>query len=376
MPLLIQVSLHYRPIGGGQEVYIETLSRVVAAAGWETKVIQPYRGVTAPDTLTVPRLPGIARFLPAFDELQIALLAVARRSRWLDRADIILCHYAATAALIGRIRRWRPKTLVLSHGVEWNVDRMNRHDRLREWNARRLFERVPTVANDTDYLRRMGLSLMPGKGSFSEVAPGVWFIPNGVDPVHFSPGPSPRVRDPNRPVILVPRQICEDRGIHLAIEAFALLAQRHPDARLSVVGHRRERTYFEQCRRLVERHGLGDRVQFSLPVPNRDMAGLYRTADVTLIPTLRREGTSLSALESMACGTPVVASDVAGLRDLPAFRAEPAPAALAGGLEAVLSDWPVEADRQRRAACGEFGLEIWSAAWMRVLTTLRNRRQV
>ncbi len=373
MPLLVQVSAHYRPMGGGQAVYIVCLSRIVAAAGWEIKVIQPYHGETAADTLTVPRIPGIARFLPMFDELQFALFA-AGRARWLDRADVILCHYAATATLIGRVSRWRSKTVVLSHGVEWNVDRMNWDDRVHERNARRLFQRVPTVANDTDYLRRMGLHLPPGRGFFSEVAPGVWFIPNCVDPVRFPPASSPSVRDPTRPVILVPRQICEDRGIHLAIEAFALLAQWRPGAQLAIVGPRRSRTYFEYCQRLVECHGLGDRVRFAPPVPNEEMAGLYRTADVTLIPTLRREGTSLSALESMACGTPVVVTDVAGLRDLPAYRALPTPTALADGLEAVLSARPVEADRQRQSVGAHFGFGNWSATWMRVLTALVNRR--
>ena len=251
---------------------------------------------------------------------------------------------------------------------------MNWNDRLHEWNARRLFQRVPTVANDTDYLRRMGLNVLPGERLFSELAPRVWFIPNCVDPDRFVPVPTSAPRDPDRPVILVPRQICEDRGIHLAIDAFALLVQKRPGAHLAIVGPRRSQAYFEFCQQRVEHLSLSDRVRFVPPVPNEAMAELYRTADVTLIPTLRREGTSLSALESMACGTPAVVTDVAGLRDLPAFRAAPNSAALAAGLDAVLSARHVEADRQRRLVREHFGYGNWSAAWMRVLATLADRR--
>jgi len=367
MPLLVQVSLHYRPIAGGQEVYIDNLSRVLSAAGWETKVIQPYRGETAPATATVPRIPGIPRYLPFFEEFQLAFFAAAGRANLLNRATIILCHYATTAALIGRVPRWRKKSIVLSHGVEWNVDRMNFHDRVREWNARRLFPKLTIVANDTDYLRRMGISLLPGENYFSEVAPGVWFIPNCVNTSRFSPEPTAAARDSSQPMILVPRQITEDRGIHLAIEAFSILSVRRPSAVLSVVGPRRSPAYFDFCHSLVEKHGLVDRVLFKPPVPNEGVAELYRTADVTLIPTLRREGTSLSALESIACGTPAVVTDVAGLRDLPVYRCKPVPTVLADGLDAVLSERDNEADRQRQLVCENFNLEKWAAAWLKVL---------
>jgi glycosyltransferase involved in cell wall biosynthesis len=372
-PLLVQVSQHYRPIGGGQEVYIANLAQVLHGVGWMTRVIQPFRGEKASDTALVPRIPGIARYFPSFDELQFALFTVAVRWSLLNRADVILCHYAATAAVIGRMRRWRAKTIVLSHGVEWNVDRMNLYDRVREYNARRLFSRVMTVANDTDYLRRMGMTLAPRSCFFSEVTPGVWFVPNCVDPHRFSPAGALAARNRKETVILVPRQICEDRGIHLAIDAFAILAPRYPDVRLDIVGHPREKEYFKKCQDRVISHGLEGRILFREPVPNEKMPDLYRDADVTLIPTVRREGTSLSALESMACGVPVVASDVAGLRDLPATLCPATPAALAEGLEAVMASRGEVGGRQRNAVCEDFNYEIWAASWRRIIRKFQDR---
>lgn len=365
MPLLVQVSLHYRPIRGGQEVYIANLSNVLADAGWETKVIQPYKGEKAADVALTPRIPWVTRYLKWFDELQFPF-CVLSQAALLHRADLILCHYASTAFILGLFPAWRRKTIVLSHGVEWNVDRMDRHDRVREWNAKRWFTRLKTVANDTDYLRRMGLTVPPREGFFSEVAPGIWFIPNCVDVDYFSPAEPSRPRDPEAPLIVVPRQICEDRGIHLAIQAFSLVAVRFPKAVLSIVGPERSPVYLNFCKRLIVEHGLENQVRFCPAVSNRGMLAVYREADVTVIPTLRREGTSLSALESMACGTPAVVTDVAGLKDLPAERCEPVPAALAAGIIRVLEQRDAFSARQRAAVKERFNFANWEKAWLRV----------
>lgn len=368
MPLLVQVSTHYRPITGGQQVYISNLSKVLADVGWETKVIQPYRGERAPDAAVVPRLPWVARIIPSFDEFQFVVLGALIHARLLDKADVILCHYAATASIIGRVPRWRKKTIILSHGVEWNVDRMNKYDRVRENNARKLFGCLDTVANDTDYLRRMGMDVPAGQGFFSEIKSKIWFVPNCVDVDRFCPA---TIKDGESKclVILVPRQISEVRGIHLSIEAFAELSTRRPDAVLHIVGPVNNQSYYEFCKSLVEKYKLTDRVFFKPPVQNDAMVEVYRAADVTLIPTLRQEGTSLSALESMACGTPVVLTDVAGLKDIPGIHCLPEAVALAIGIEETLVRRDVESIRQRAAVLEGFCFEKWSQVWVDILNT-------
>ena len=66
-------------------------------------------------------------------------------------------------------------------------------------------------------------------------------------------------------------------------------------------------------RRLAEQLGVADRVAFLAPRSQVDLAALYRAADVVLMPS-RSESYGLVALEAQACGTPVVAADVGGLR--------------------------------------------------------------
>ena len=371
-PLLVQISMHYRPISGGQEVYISNLMDVLKKAGWLTRVIQPYRGVAADDIKTVPRIPSVARILPAFEEFQFAFFTPLIRARLLNEADVILCHYATSAQFISKFSRWRKKTIILSHGIEWNVDRLNSHDKRREQNAKNLFGKVTTVANDSDYLRRMGVKLEPQDGFYQEVTRDAWFIPNCVDAIHFCP-PNIETKRESAPHLLVPRQICEDRGIHLAIESFAIFSKIHPESVMSIVGPKRDESYFAYCEKLVKELHLSDRVFFIPSVTNKEMIHHYHNATVTLIPTIRREGTSLSALESMACGTPVVLTDVAGLKDIPGIHTKADPREMAKALHYACTHRKEESIRQRQAIQNNFTVKHWTDAWQNVLNHFVNR---
>jgi D-inositol-3-phosphate glycosyltransferase len=68
-------------------------------------------------------------------------------------------------------------------------------------------------------------------------------------------------------------------------------------------------------RALVRDLGLANQVRFVAPQPHHRLADFYRAADVCLVPS-RTESFGLVALEAAACGTPVVAARVGGLRSL------------------------------------------------------------
>jgi D-inositol-3-phosphate glycosyltransferase len=69
----------------------------------------------------------------------------------------------------------------------------------------------------------------------------------------------------------------------------------------------------EELRRLAGRLGISDIVRFEPPCPQAELADWYRAADVTVVPS-HNESFGLVAVESQACGTPVVAASVGGLR--------------------------------------------------------------
>jgi D-inositol-3-phosphate glycosyltransferase len=68
-------------------------------------------------------------------------------------------------------------------------------------------------------------------------------------------------------------------------------------------------------RELIVDLGLESRVRFVNPQPHHLLSSYYRAADVCLVPS-RSESFGLVALEAAACGTPVVAAAVGGLRTL------------------------------------------------------------
>ncbi len=69
----------------------------------------------------------------------------------------------------------------------------------------------------------------------------------------------------------------------------------------------------EELLRLATSLGIDDIVRFAPPCPQAELADWYRAADVTVVPS-HSESFGLVAVESQACGTPVVAASVGGLR--------------------------------------------------------------
>ena len=116
-------------------------------------------------------------------------------------------------------------------------------------------------------------------------------------------------------------------------------------------------------RRLAERLGVGDRVRFVPAQPHDRLARYYAAADSVLMPS-RAESFGLVALEAQACGTPVVASAVGGLRHVvvdgrtgflvPGHD----PAGFADRLLAVLADPPL-AERLSADAVRHAGAFSW-----------------
>lgn len=142
----------------------------------------------------------------------------------------------------------------------------------------------------------------------------------GVDRAFFGPGDKGGARwalelGPE-PVLLFVGRIQPLKGLTVAVEALA--AMRRTDARLVVVGGPsgpEGAAELARVHELVARHGLADRIRFSPPQPHHMLSTYYRAADLTLVPS-RSESFGLVAAESLACGTPVVATDIGGLSQL------------------------------------------------------------
>jgi len=368
---IAHVSAHYRPIIGGQEVYIANLMEVCHQAGHTSHVFQPYRGEKAEDTTCLPRIRFLSRFIHGIDRKWFNWMISILQPKKLFEADAIICHYAFHARPLERVRK---KTIILSHGVEWKINNPTAYDHACEKYAKHCLKCFTHVVNDTHYLRQLGIPIEPATGYFEEVAPGIYFIPNCVDTEHFVPGLGLKEYEGRR-IILVPRQMVEVRGIHLAIAAFAILAKEQPDLEMCLLGkrHKNARAYLARLERMIAETELEDRVFFRDPVPNRDMPRWFNSAKVTLVPTLEQEGTSLSAIESMSCGTATVTTNVAGLADLPTVQCEPNPESIAEALRSTLAAADRIGSEQREIVASTLNMTNWGQAWLKVMETVSGR---
>jgi D-inositol-3-phosphate glycosyltransferase len=148
-------------------------------------------------------------------------------------------------------------------------------------------------------------------------------VPPGVIHAFFSPGPRQGARAAlahldlgDGPILLFVGRIQPLKGLDVAVRALGALED--PRAVLVVVGGasgRDGRREVERIDKLAASLGVADRIRFTDPQPHHLLSTYYRAADVVLVPS-RSESFGLVALEAAACGTPVVAAAVGGLRTL------------------------------------------------------------
>ncbi len=370
---IAHVTYSFWPIRGGADAYLAELCRALAQDGHEQTVFQaqasPQGRLSAEVDVGPPgqtvrvavvEWPADVRRSPGRRYWALAAQVSRHRGRILAN-DRIIAHYPHYALPLAG----HPGLIGLSHGVTWDCDgASSRSAAARKALAQAAFRVTRAcVANDTLFLREMGLPLAPGGPSGVEVARGRWFLPNAVDTARFTPDSAV----PRDPVILLPRNLYRNRGILLGIAAFARLAERAPDLRLRIVGDEGDAGYREECETLARALKITSRVEFAGSVPWRVIPKEYRRAAVTWIPSLCGEGTSLSGLESMACGTPVVASNAGGLPDLPCLHADLTPDAFADATLRLLSRRDEIAHHQRDATLRGFSLAGWGDTWRRIV---------
>ena len=142
-------------------------------------------------------------------------------------------------------------------------------------------------------------------------------VGNGVDVDLFRPLPRDEARaalglPPGR-LLLSVGYINERKGFHLLIEA---LAQLDDDVQLAIVGGRGGEAYvMARLQSLIERHALASRVHFLGPRPPEELHRYYSAADLFCLAS-GREGWPNVLLEALACGCPVVATNVWGIPEV------------------------------------------------------------
>ena len=195
----------------------------------------------------------------------------------------------------------------------------------------------------------------------------------GVDRAFFSPGHRPQARRAlglaaPGPMLLFVGRIQPLKGVDVGVRALAALDDL-PDAFLVVVGGPsgpEGHAELARARELVVGLGLAGRVRFVPPQRHELLSTYYRAADVCLVPS-RSESFGLVALEAAACGTPVVAAAVGGLRTIVShgrtgFLVEGRDPASFAAYVGDLAHHPLLAERMAEAAAAGARRYTWSGA--------------
>jgi teichuronic acid biosynthesis glycosyltransferase TuaC len=286
-----------------------------------------------------PRFLSFPGFLKCLDGLLLFLgsLPALIRLRRSFRFDAIDAHFiypeGLAAVLLGKV--FRVPVLITLRGLLPLLIPF----RLRRPQLRFALRHASRVIAVSESLRASALSLgLPRER--------VRVIENGVDPELFRPLDRVEARrslglPEEGPVLVSVGTLAPRKGFHLVIEALPELVRRFPGVRFAIVGGAGAEGFMEEeLRRLATRLGVADRVVFAGPRSRTELAAWYSAADLSVLATAH-EGCPNVVLESLACGTPVVATpagDIPLLLDAgTGLLVERKVSALALGIAAALS---------------------------------------
>ena len=252
--------------------------------------------------------------------------------------DVIDAHYfypdGVAAVLLGA---WLGKPVVITaRGSDVNlIARYTLPRQWMYWASKRAAALVGVSAALVDRMAELG---MPRDR--------MHVMRNGVDLQRFVPLHRLAARKSTAtfgsPLLLSVGNLLPLKGHDLCIDALALLLPAHPLARLAIVGAGPQRAALLAH---AQARGVSAAVDLVGSVPNSDLAAWYSAADLLLLAS-SREGWPNVLLESMACGTPVLATAVGGVPEIvrspTAGRLvhERSAAALASGVGDMLANMP------------------------------------
>ncbi|MGI5376049.1 glycosyltransferase family 4 protein [Streptomyces sp. CA-251387] len=296
---------YYAPHVGGAESYAARIAHAVAddpmlrAVVITTNLTGGRTEVGGEGDVLIVRLGSWARV----SNTPVSPLWPLQVRRWLRRLDVDIVNAHAPVPGLGDVAvavSGRRPTVVTYHAGSMIKGRPC-HDRLLGWYERYFLPRM---------FSRASALVAVSPTSLASGRPGTIEITPGVDVERFTPGPAASTRP--RTIVYVGRmdRTSSWKGVEVLLRGFTALADM-PEVGLKLVGGG---DALPDHLSLARQLGIGDRVEFTGELAGDALVAAMQRAAVLVLPSLTEaECHPMTLIEAMACGTPVVGSDVGGI---------------------------------------------------------------
>jgi len=228
-----------------------------------------------------------------------------------EKIDVLHSHFISVNAWYGALSRFHPSVITVMGGDILGDDWKPGPDARERWLT-------PFALRNADLITCWSRNLINVVRRYSGPNVPIEVVHGGVDLERFSSdGSRPqylldRLNLPHDAhVVLSPRLMRPLYNLDKIAAAAETVCAAVPNTYfvLAVLPEAKDETYEARVRDIFSRGSASNRVRFVGPIPHDEMADYYRLADVTVsIPS--SDGTPMSVLESMACGTPVLVSRI------------------------------------------------------------------
>jgi D-inositol-3-phosphate glycosyltransferase len=342
---IAMLSVHTSPLAtlggketGGMNVYVRDLTRELSRTGINVDVFTRSQDPATPRIQALGQQGRVIQVKAGpeqpynknnifyhLDEFEAGVQAHVHASR--VTYDIIYGHYWLSGLVASSLRRiWDIPIVQMFHTLAEMKNRVAQTPEERESGQRvncegeimrfadQLIAATPLEKNQMSWL----YGADPQKISI---------VPPGVDLERFKPMDQRQAREylgipPHHQMILFVGRIQPLKGIDTLIRALALAREREPALAeticVSIIGgdpnpdSEVEQSEFARLESLRAELGIGDMVTFLGAKDQDTLVYYYAAAEIVVMPS-HYESFGMVALEAMACGTPVIASDVGGL---------------------------------------------------------------
>ena len=221
------------------------------------------------------------------------------------RPDVVHAGPVPNVAFLAALSGFHPLV-----SMSWGSDLLKDVDRSRwqQWTARYALQRSDVLVGDCQAVQQKAEVLGFPKER-------VVLFPWGVDLVQFSPGREIDLRQrlgwQDAFVLLSLRSWEPVYGVDVIARGFALAARDIPELRLALLGGGSQAN---TIREILRQNGMEDRVYYGGQVSNPRLPEFYRLANLYLSAS-HSDGSSVSLMEALGCGCPVLVSDIPGNRE-------------------------------------------------------------